>query len=410
MRILHTSDWHLGHSLHQMGREREHQLFIDWLVELSAREAVDAMVITGDVFDNANPPAVAQQMWFDFLHRVTRAVSGIEVVVIAGNHDSPSRLEAPASLLSAMGVRIVGRVGYVDGELDTGALVIPLHKDGRARAQVAAVPFLRPADLPPAVEGSDAIAGGVTAIYENVCAHARGVMGPGQSLVVTGHLYASGCDVSKMSERRVLGGHEHVLGSELFPADATYVALGHLHKAQRVGGKEEVRYAGSPIPLSLSEAGYRHQVVIAELDGPSVQVQVHPVPRAIEILRIPKRGSAAIDEILEELAALPAIDSGSADLRPYLEVVVRLDEPLPNLRHELETALEGKYPRLVKASVEYTGTGDPLAVSASAELRDLEPEEVFVRRYQRDHDGEVPADLLAAFRDALSAAHEEAEA
>jgi exonuclease SbcD len=409
LRLLHTSDWHLGHSLHQMGREREHQLFIDWLVELAAEQAIDAMVITGDVFDNANPPAVAQRMWFDFLHRLTTAVPVVEVVVIAGNHDSPSRLEAPAPVLASRGVRIVGRIGYQDGVIDADSLVIPLHKGGEVLAQVAAVPFLRPGDLPAAIEGEDAIADGVARIYRDVCEAARRKLGPGQSLVVTGHLYASGCDVSKMSERRVLGGHEHVLPSRLFPDDAAYVALGHLHKAQRVGGLESVRYAGSPIPLSLSEAGYRHQVVIAELDAGEVELEVHAVPRAVDVLRVPRRGSATLEELQVLLAELPEMDSGPVDRRPYLEVVVRLDKPQPHLRHELEAALEGKYPRLVKASVEYTGTGDPLATAACSELRDLEPEEVFVRRYQRDHDGDVPAELLGAFRDALAAAHEEVE-
>jgi len=410
MRILHTSDWHLGHVLHQMSRDVEHAAFLDWLVEVAHREAVDAVVIAGDVFDNANPPATAQTAWFGFLHRLTQRVPGVEVVVIAGNHDSPARLAAPAELLAPLGVRVVGRVEARDGELDVESLVIPLHRDGRGGAWVVAVPFLRPSDLP-VLDIDDAVADplveGVGWIYERACQAARERMQTGQSMVVMGHLYAAGTELSRLSERRILGGNQHALPFRIFPTDATYVALGHLHKAQRLGGTEHIRYCGSPLPLSLAEADYKHQVLVVDLDGAAAEVRSIPVPRVVDIVRVPRRGAAPLDEVLAELATLPPLASAEPETRPFLEVCVQLDRPQPNLRVEIEQAVADKSPRLAKLGVSYTGDGAALADGLTSELRDLDPEEVFVRRYQRDHQGEVPAPLLAAFREVLAVAEEE---
>ncbi len=409
MRILHTSDWHLGHVLHQMSREVEHAAFLDWLVDVALREAVDAVVIAGDVFDNANPPATAQAAWFGFLHQLTQRVPGVEVVVIAGNHDSPARLAAPAQLLAPLGVRVIGRVEYRDGELDVEPLVVPLHRGGEVGAWVVAVPFLRPSDLPASddAEGVDPLIEGVRQIYERACDAARERRRPGQSMVVMGHLYAAGTELSRLSERRILGGNQHAVPAAIFPEDATYVALGHLHKAQRIGGREHVRYSGSPLPLSLAESDYKHQVVIVDLDGDRAEMRTVAVPRVVDIVRVPRRGAAPLEEVLCELASLPALNSMPAALRPFLEVCVLLDRPQPQLRVEIEQALVDKAPRLAKLGVSYTGDGIALADSITSELRDLDPEDVFVRRYRRDHEGEVPAPLLNAFREVLAAAESE---
>jgi len=387
MRLLHTSDWHLGHSLHGVGRDREHAAFLAWLADTVVREACDALLVTGDVFDGSNPPAEAERMWFGFLADVRAKRPGLDVVVIAGNHDSPARLGAAAPLLGAHGVRVV------TGTADPAAAVVEL-----AGAVVAAVPFLRPMDLPRDADPTDA----VRTVYGAVLAEARARRG-GRPLVATGHLFVTGCTPSILSERRIISGGQEAVPVEVFSDDLAYVALGHLHRAQRVGGREHVRYAGSPIPLATAEADYRHQVVIADLHGDApAAVRTIDVPRTVEVIRVPRHGAATVDEVVAALAALPGLDPDEDPaLRPYLEVAVALARPEPRLRAQIEDAVAGKRPRLVKITATHTGDGRALADAvAGVALADLDPRDVFARRWQRDHEAAPSPALLAAF-DAL---------
>ncbi len=272
---------------------------------------------------------------------------------------------------------------------------------GAPAAWLLAVPFLRAGDL--SGHGDD-LGAAVRAVYAQGLAHAR-ARADGLPLVVTGHLHVTGSEPSILSERRILAGGAEAIGVDLFPPDVAYVALGHLHKAQRVGGRDHVRYAGSPIPLAMAEADYKHQVAIVELPAGAgvATVTTHAVPRTIELLRIPRRGHASLDDVLNAIMALPplAIDA-DPDLRPYLEVRVRLDQPTPQLRARLGQAVDGKAPRLVAITVERAGSGAALGDDApGVSLADLEPRDVLRQRWRRDHEGEPPAALMAAFDELL---------
>lgn len=377
MRLLHTSDWHLGHALKDVARDREHAAFLAWLRELCGREAPDVMVVTGDVFDSATPPASAERMWFELLAGLRADRPAMDIVAIAGNHDSPARLSAASPVLRELGVFVVGALPRTaGGAIDLDRVVVPV---AGGRGLVCAVPFLRPADLPDAEDP-------VAAVYAEVLAGARARRRPGQHLIVTGHLYLTGAEPSAASERRIsVGGQEAALPARLglLDDDLAYVALGHLHRAQRVG-RDTVRYAGAPLPLALDEASYRHQVVLAEL-GAATEIRIVDVPQAIEIARIPRHGAAPLPEVLAELAALPAGRAGDP-ARPYLEVVVALERPEPRLRQTIEAALEGKHARLVRLGVEATGDGAALADRIAARrLAELDPREVFGRLWARDH-------------------------
>ena len=275
MRLLHTSDWHLGHTLHEASREEEHAAFLEWLLDTIEERDVDALLVTGDIFDSSNPPASAQRSWYRFLVAAGQRRPGLRVVAIAGNHDSAARLEAPREVLAALDVTVVGELPRVDGRLDPERLLVPLSdRDGVRRAWVAAVPYLRPSDLaglPGAGDdegealGVDPKATRVAAVYAEAAAAARRKKRDGEAIVLTGHLYAAGTKLSELSERKIQKGNLEAVSLDAFDEDVAYVALGHLHLAQMVGGRENVRYAGSPIPLALSEAGYRHEVVLVEL-------------------------------------------------------------------------------------------------------------------------------------------------
>ena len=412
LRLLHTSDWHLGHQLHGLPRTDEHAAFLSWLLDTLEARAIDALIVAGDIFETANPPASAQQAWFWFLGRARRRMPDLDIVVIGGNHDSAARLDAPHPVLAALDIAVVGGLPRTeDGEADASRLVVPLRDAaGTVAAWVAAVPFLRPADLPRVADGGDPLVDGVRALYAQALALARERQQPGQALVAMGHCYMVGTALSELSERRVLGGNQHALPVDLFPTDLAYVALGHLHKAQRVGGREGVRYCGSPIPLSMSEADYLHQVLLVTLEGEALDaVEVVRVPRTVDLLRLPTGGPAPLADVLGALQALPARpDDAPPDALPFLEVSVQLEQARAGVRREVEAALADRAARLVLLRVTYTGDGGALADHhGGASLHELRPEDVFERRWRQQYSADPPLAVLASFSELVDAARQE---
>ncbi len=399
MRVLHTSDWHLGHLLLDLSREREHRAFLAWLLDVLLAEEIDALLVTGDVFDGGNPPASAQGAWYGFLAEAHRRRPLMSTVVIAGNHDSPARLAAAAPLMAGVRAHVVGALPRLaGGGIDAARVVVPLPRaDGSVAAWAVAVPFLRPGDL--AEDSGEA----VRAVYAEALGQARARRQPGQAIIAMGHLHVSGGEPSWMSERRVLIGGVEAIDAGGFGDDLAYVALGHLHKAQRVGA-DHVRYAGSPIPLAMGEADYRHQVVVVDLEGERAgAIRTLPVPRAVELRRVP-RAAAPLTDVLAALAALPEVAPGDdRELAPYVEVRVLLERPEPHLRTQIEQAMRGKHARLVKISPQLTG--DRLALGDAPlpeSLAELDPREVLRRRWRRDHAADVPAAVLVAFEQLLA--------
>ncbi|KPA93626.1 exonuclease SbcCD subunit D C-terminal domain-containing protein, partial [Pseudomonas asplenii] len=222
---------------------------------------------------------------------------------------------------------------------------------------------------------------------------------PGQALVAISHAHMAGGSVSEDSERSLIIGSAEALPASLFDASVSYVALGHLHKPQKVNGEERIRYSGSPIPLSFSEIGYKHQILDIVLDGETlVSVEPRLVPRAVDLQRL---GPLPFAEILERLAELPDVDL-LADLQrqPWLEVRVRLDEPQPDLRQQIESALQGKAVRLVRIAAEYAGRGareDEEDNARLVELDQLSPQDLFSRAWQDHYGNEVDAQTLDDF-------------
>lgn len=422
MRILHTADWHLGHTLRDHSRQPEHEHFLHWLVQTIVERKVDALLIAGDVFDSANPPPSAWRSWFEFLGELKRARPSLQVVVIAGNHDSAARLEAPRELLSAFDVRVIGSVRQdAAGALATDELVVALRDaDGEVGALCVAIPFLRGSDVV-ALAGEDDAEGGQAAsgeagddadpwieamrrLHTRVFADAAARRRPGQALLAMGHGYFVGGQISELSERKVFGGNQHALPLDLFPPQCTYVALGHLHRPQLLGGHEHVRYSGSPIPLAMPEREHPHHVVFVDLRGGELdKVWSLRVPRLVDLIRLPERGALEPEAALAAVAALPERDAAMRDdLRPLLEVAVRLPVPAPGLGEDIARLVQQKNVRLVRVEIELTGgaPGEPGA-APQADLGTLTPEQIFVRRFRRDHEGDVPDELLAAFRTLL---------
>ena len=409
MRLLHTSDWHLGQSLHNFERGYEHQRFLDWLLDTVAAEQADALLIAGDIFDNANPSSASQKQLYRFLQRARERVPHLNLIVIAGNHDSPGRLEAPGPLLEMHGTRVVGAVPRrTDGEIDVEQLVLPLTgRSGAVEAWCLAVPFLRPGDVPRvAVDDnsgmpSDPYLAGIALLYRQALALALEKRQPGQAIVAMGHCHMVDGQMSNDSERRIVIGGTEMLPAGIFDTAIAYAALGHLHLAQAVGQRQHIRYCGSPIPLSFAEVGYRHQILRIDFDGDTVREIVPlPIPRAVELLRVPAK-PAPLAQVLAELAALDYPDA-APEAQPLLEVRVRLDAPEPGLRSRIEAALDGKPLRLAKietSSAARSAAADP-ALTLD-QLDQLKPDDIFQQLYLQKFGNPAPTEQLSAFAELM---------
>ncbi len=411
MRLLHTSDWHLGQALHNFERHYEHQRFLDWLLDTIETERVDALLIAGDIFDNANPSSASQKQLYRFLQRAKQRMPHLNLVVVGGNHDSPGRLEAPGPLLEAHGTRVIGAVQrHADGAIDLDALVLPLTgADGSVQAWCLAVPFLRPGDVPrktahdyPSENAADPYLAGIALLYKQALELALSRRQPGQAIVAMGHCHMVDGQMSADSERRIVIGGTEMLPAGIFDPAIAYAALGHLHLAQAVGKQDHIRYCGSPIPLSFAEVGYQHQVLRIDLDGDAVR-EIAPIaiPRAVQLLRVPAR-PALIAQVLEELAALDVPDAPTEE-QPFLEVRVRLDAPEPGLRARIEAALDGKPVRLAKIETSSAARGSAVdaEVMTLDRLEQLKPDDIFRQLYQQRFGNQAPPDQLSAFAELM---------
>jgi exonuclease SbcD len=410
MRLIHTSDWHLGQTLHQFDRSHEHSRFLDWLLDTLVAEEADALLIAGDVFDNANPSSASQVQLYRFLTGARRRVPHLNIVLTAGNHDSPGRLEAPAPFLALLDAAVVGQVARVGEGADPARLLVPL-KDaaGEIHAWCIAMPFLRPGDVPRVEGAEDAYGAGIAALYRRAFELANARRTPGQAIVAMGHCHLTGGAVSEESERRIVIGGAEALPAAIFDPAIAYVALGHLHLAQRIGGDATRRYCGSPLPMSFSEIAYPHQVLVVDLEGEAVvEVREVRIPRAVELLRVPDK-PAPLAEVLAQLqlAALSLPERPEAEW-PYLLVRVQLTQPEPGLRAEIEAALAGKPVRLARIETRYAAQDGAEAAPLLSvdELNALAPADFFQRLYQHRFGEAAPAPIMAAFTELLNATPE----
>ncbi|MFC3174991.1 exonuclease SbcCD subunit D C-terminal domain-containing protein [Novosphingobium bradum] len=398
--LIHTSDWHLGHELAGHPREAEHEAFLAWLLGQLDEQEADVLLVTGDIYDVANPPVSAMRRLYAFLAAASARRPGLLTVILGGNHDSAARINLPAPLLDEARVRFVGnlpRKVRPDGEgtmPDHAAMLIPLPgKTGEIAAWLAAVPFCRPGDL-----GAEPL----QSLYAGVAAAGAERAGS-LPLILSGHLHVAGGAVSELSERRIVVGGEEAQAASLFDPRAAYVALGHLHRAQDVAGPCPIRYAGSPFPLSATERDYAHSISVLRVSPGKFALGEVPIPRPVPFLAVPARGAAPLDAVVAELEALPADEGLPRERHPFLEVTVAVDGPEPHLQARVLAALDGKAVRLTRILRQVATAPDanegPLA---GADLGDLAPEAVFAALHGAKYGGNPPPDDLArAFAELL---------
>ncbi|WP_294631145.1 exonuclease SbcCD subunit D C-terminal domain-containing protein [uncultured Bacteroides sp.] len=407
IRILHTADWHLGQTFFGYDRSEEHEAFLSWLAEEIRRQEIDALIIAGDVFDVSNPSAASQSIYYRFVHRVTAENPHLQLVIVAGNHDSAARLEAPLPLLQAMRTEVRGVVRRLeDGEIDYDHLCVELkNRKGEAELLCMAVPFLRQGDYPVVQTEGNPYAEGVRELYTQLLQRLWKRREARQSILAIGHLQATGSEIADRdySERTVIGGLE-CISPDAFSEQIAYTALGHIHKAQRVSHRENVRYAGSPIPMSFAEKHYHHGVVMVTFDeGYAVDIRRLECPKFVPLVSVPAGEPALPETVLKALQELPAVEGAA----PYLEVKVLLEEPEPMLRQEIEEVLADKNYRLARIVSTYRDSAEDAAREEAdwkRGLQEMSPLQIARSAFEKIYRSVMPEELTDLFQEAYLAA------
>ncbi|MBF0409688.1 MAG: exonuclease SbcCD subunit D C-terminal domain-containing protein [Candidatus Riflebacteria bacterium] len=337
MRIIHTSDWHIGRTLFGKKRYDEFEAFLGWLSKLISDKKVDALLVAGDVFDTTTPGHKSQELYYRFLCQIASACR--HVVVIGGNHDSPSFLNAPREILRAINVHVIGSA---ENNPDDEILFLK-NSENVEELAVCAVPYLRDCDIRISEAGESfddknrKLLEGIRQHYSDVCKSAMQKLNTLKSkipFVIMGHLFATGGKtIDGDGVRELYVGTLAHLSASIFPDSADYVALGHLHIPQMVNDSPKIRYSGSPLPMGFGEAGQQKKICQIDFVDGTTQVELINIPIFQKIESI--KGS--LEKILLRINALSA--SGE---KTWLEIIYEGDEIIGNLRERLEEAISGK--------------------------------------------------------------------
>jgi exonuclease SbcD len=408
MKVLHTADWHIGQTLAGFSRDNEHAAVLAAVARICVEREVDALVVAGDIFDHQNPSGASQQLFYATLLALRRACPGMQIVITAGNHDAAGRLEAPAAILGELGVRVIGNARRTDGRLDARRHLVPLRsRGGDVAANVLAVSYPTPACLPPfgslaTDNGLSSIVAATHTLYDELW-EGSGAGRDGLPVIVTGHLHVLGAIESEGAERRILVGGQHAVPVSIFPQDAAYVALGHLHKAQRVSA-EHVRYSGSLLPLSATEAPYRHSVTLLTIQSDRLSdIEQIPLPRPVPFLKLPE---LSLGDLHDHLKALDLEDGLPVELQPFLHVQLSRERLEAGHRARVDEIVSAFAVRLVGVSLARPDPSHDVAAEVAAEtvrLQELQPLEMFREAFAEKHNTAPTEAHERAFHEALAA-------
>lgn len=404
LRLLHTSDWHIGRTLYGRKRYEEFEAFLTWLAETIQQNQINALLVAGDVFDTSSPSNRAQELYYRFLCRVA-ASSCRHIVVVAGNHDSPSFLNAPRELLKALDVHVVGSS---TASPEDEVLVLRNEQDA-PELIVCAVPYLRDRDIRVAEAGESVedkerkLIEGIRTHYAAVAALAeqkREELGVDIPIVGTGHLFTAGGQTVDGDGVRELyvGSLAHVTAG-IFPACFNYLALGHLHVPQKVNGSETIRYSGSPLPMGFGEAKQQKSVCQVEFHSTAASVQLIDVPIFQKLERVKGDWEGISNRIIE----LSATDS-----QGWLEVIYDGTEVIGDLRERLEAAISGTQMEILRIKNNRIIERVLGQIHEEETLDDLNVNDVFERCLAvHEVPEEQRPELLRAYQETVSSFYED---
>ena len=399
MKILHTADWHLGKRLHKQELIEEHQLFFEWLIKTIKEREIDVLLIAGDIFDLSNPPTEARALYYWFLRQMIE--QRCKIIITGGNHDSASMLNAPKDILSLLNVVVVGgATAKIEDEIfDLGEVII------------CAVPYLRDMDIRQAIDAEEvggrveAVRKGIKNHYDLLASYCRENYAK-IPIIAMGHLYAQGCITSE-SEREIQIGNLAAFGESDFSEVFDYVALGHIHRPQRVGGKEHIRYSGSPIALSFSEKNDLKIVIELEISSGKIErIEEISVPK----FRVLKKISGDFIKVKSHLTDF----LHDSTLKAFLEVEVIEELYNPLLIRELNEIIlifDDDRAAILKHRIQFineVNSTDEL-FHEGQNIDDITETEILVKRLEKENglSEEHRVLLMEAFTELLQMVKEE---
>ena len=399
MKILHTADWHLGHRLHEQSQFEEQSLFLVWLIDYVNNSAIDMLLISGDVFDTGVPSTQSQKLYYDFLIELTKTNCS-HVVITGGNHDAPGTINAPKSLLNSLNIKVVGKV---TDEVKEEVFKLCV---GEEQVIIAAVPYLRDQDIRKASAGEtfteigDRYKIALVNHYQDVADYCKEINGLNVPVIAMGHLFAIGGSTSD-SEQTIYVGNLGDIGAEDFPKSFNYVALGHLHRPQVIGGYNHIRYSGSPNILSFSEINYQKKIVVLGVENNNIiSIQEEDVPHFRNVLRV----SGKVEECVNKLQAIQVNED---DLTPWVEVVIDNDVN-NNVSHiEINKAVEELPIEVLKITLKNQRVlkGLDELIGETKHIKELTPTEIFkLKCEEMNFDLNENIDVFDAFNEAVQIA------
>lgn len=395
LKILHTSDFHIGKQLLKVDFHEDMELFFDWLIKVIKEEEIDVLLMSGDLFDQANPSQQAMRQYYMFLKRMIPL--NCKVMITGGNHDSAQVLNAPKELLEILDVTIVGGAPESIDEL-----FFTVEKNNQ-KVVIAAVPYLRDRDIRQALAGEtydDKIAqirAGLATYFQQVSHHHQ-LHFSDTPLLVMAHLFAQGAETTE-SEREIQIGNQAGIDVNIFGANTSYVALGHIHKPQAVGN-ENVQYSGSPIPLSFSEKEDTKRVIVLTVENDQFNVQSINIPAFRKLITLKGTLNEALDKLSKHIPTTVLPDLIELQIIEEQESIAKIKE-----LDELLSTAEYEGLQIVKGKIEFKhkvqGTGALL--NNGEDISQFQPIDLFKKRLEQDPSLEKDHvdELLNAFREIL---------
>ncbi len=413
LKIIHTADWHLGVRLHKKDLSQDHQLFFDWLIDLIKEREIDVLLVSGDIFDHANPSQEAQAQYYNILYRLKE--TGCKVILTAGNHDSPAVLNLTKEFLKIMDIHVVGELKEQviwlkkrrHGDVETWR-----RGEGDVEAVVCAAPYLRDADIRLAAEG-ELLQEKQQRRKHGMRQHFQGLVDACKEygevpIILMAHLFAAGAEISEQKRDITIGGLDAFLSTD-FPDGCHYVALGHIHRPMQIGGTNNIRYSGSPVALSFSEKEQKKIVVEIVVDNGCIS-EINPVevPQNRRLVRF----AGTFQEVEHQLKSF----ENDCTLKAFAEVEIieeKRDLDLPIKVHGLVTQHDPTEVEILTYRYSAIQTAEGLSdrVEENIEISELQETEVLEKMMDAHHIEDGQREMISeVFKELLKSIRQQDEA
>ena len=404
MKVIHTSDWHIGQTLYQYSRDEEHKYFFNQLKNIVLEEKPDALIVSGDIFHASTPSVMSQRLYYHALVELSRLYDDLQIIVTAGNHDSPSRLEAPRELWEAFNVTVIGNLDFYKEVQENGLtydaskIQIPVRRNDVIVGWILAVPFINAGNYP-SLKEDDCYSKRVFSFYNNLKNNLKlnEQYTENHSVISMGHFMISGVDSA--SQNKLTGGLESVVSTEMSAISGIdYWAMGHVHHPQNVGGN--IRYSGSPFAMTFNEI-YPHSVTVVEIENHNVDIKIREIDPLIPVVDFPFKPNSyddapSKDELFAEIVKV-------LDNECYVRLHVRTDMPLSDMDNaRIQELFEGKNAKYCGIQAYFPvneSDCEEKVVRTLDEFRAISPYDLGCSVYKKKNNAEMPDEMRALFKE-----------